>query len=362
MKMSKILLKRHIALLLFSLVAVVLQAQVHVEAKIDSVQILIGEQVRMTVEVTAHNGARVTFPTYKRSQLIVPGVEVLDCSSEEKTDVDGQTKVSRSYTLTSFDEHLYAIPGVKVKVDGKPYTSNTLALKVISVDVDTLHADKFFPPKDVQDNPFLWSEWSPVLWMCIFVLVLSVVCLYLVVRLRQNKPIITHIRIVKRVPAHQKALNTIDKLKSEHLATPESQKEYYTRLTDALRQYIEERFGFSAKEMTSSEILYRLQEQGDRKMLDELKELFTTADLVKFAKYSTLLNENDLNLVNAINFIDQTKIEGQPTTERIVPELSADDKRTQSNRTVIKTAITVVVIAIAVLASLAAYRLYLLLE
>ena len=72
---------------------------------------------------------------------------------------------------------------------------------------------------------------------------------------------------------------------------------------------------------------------------------------MKFAKYSTLMGENDLNLVNAINFIDQTKLEGQPTEERIVPQLSDDDKKAQQNRTLIKTLLwTLAVVEIALLA------------
>ena len=78
-------------------------------------------------------------------------------------------------------------------------------------------------------------------------------------------------------------------------------------LTDTLRQYIKERFGFNSLEMTTDQIIEHLQAAGDRKMIDELRQLFQTADLVKFAKYSTQLNENDMNLVKAVNFIDETK-------------------------------------------------------
>ena len=48
-------------------------------------------------------------------------------------------------------------------------------------------------------------------------------------------------------------------------------------------------------EMTSGEIIERLMASHDRAAIEELKELFNTADLVKFAKYSTLINENDKN-------------------------------------------------------------------
>ena len=92
------------------------------------------------------------------------------------------------------------------------------------------------------------------------------------------------------------------------MSVSEDQKTYYTLLTDVLRKYIKARFGFNAMEMTSTEIISRLQQEEDRKMIDELNELFMTADLVKFAKHNPLMNENDANLLNAIDFINDTKI------------------------------------------------------
>jgi hypothetical protein len=125
-----------------------------------------------------------------------------------------------------------------------------------------------------------------------------------------------------------------------------------------LRRYIEERFGFNAMEMTSSEIIYRLREKSDQKMIDELTELFMTADLVKFAKYETLINENDLNLVNAVNFINETKQEGETTEERIVPKLSEDDKKSMKNRITIKTLLWIIGVTVLCLFAYIIYIIY----
>lgn len=335
--------------------------QVSVVSKIDSMTIFIGQQAHMTVDVTARKGAKVAFPHFKRTQYIVPGVEVLGDTKADTSDVDGMMRVSKTFTLTSFDEKLYAIPGMKILVDGKSYPSNQLALKVLTCDVDTLHPEQFFPPKDVQDNPFLWAEWSPLFWLSIVVMLLTLAFGYLVLRLKQNKPIITRIRVVKKIPAHQKALNEIDRLKAEHFNTADEQKQYYTQLTDTLRKYIRERFGFNAMEMTSSEIMEHLQSIGDDTMINELRELFATADLVKFAKYSSLLNEKDMNLVNAINFIDQTKRDDAPTEEKIVPKLSDTEIKTRQNRITIKTLLWCSAAAIVGLLCYVVYHVYLLL-
>ena len=223
-----------------------------------------------------------------------------------------------------------------MKINGKEQQSADLALKVVEVEVDTTQLNKFFPPKDVQDNPFLWSDWSLSFWLSVLLLVLIALCGYLYLRLRDNKPIISHIKIVKRLLPHQKAMKEIEQIKADRMVASENAKEYYTKLTDTLRKYIEERYGFSAMEMTSSEIIERLTAAGDQQSLDELRQLFTTADLVKFAKYSTMINENDANLVSAIDFINQTKLENQPVEEVQKPVLSEADQRSQKERRVLK--------------------------
>ena len=140
----------------------------------------------------------------------------------------------------------------------------------------------------------------------------------------------------------------------------ENQKEYYTRLTDVLRKYIRERFGFNAMEMTSTEIMLRLQNEEDKSMIEELRELFTTADLVKFAKYSALVNESDANLVNAIDFINTTKSEEQTIVEEVKPTLSDNDKKSMRSRKSLKIAMLLITIAILALVVWVVYEAYLL--
>ena len=319
---------------------------VSVEARIDSVAIMIGQQVGMTITVISPDDKVVQMPAMQPRQMITPGVEIVDIAKDDTAEVDEGRKITRKLLLTSFDENAYMIPAQTIKVGGKAYKTNPLALKVITMDVDTLHLNQFFPPKDVQDNPFEWAEWSTLFWMSCMLILLIAIGVYLYLRYKQNKPIISRIMIIRHIPAHQKALTAIDKIKQNRTMNAENQKEYYTQLTDTLRKYIEERFGFSAMEMTSMEIISRLKDCGDPTMISELRELFNTADLVKFAKHSTLINENDLNLVNAVNFIDQTKTQEKETEERIVPKLSADDKRIQESRKLIKILLAVIAILV----------------
>jgi hypothetical protein len=315
-------------------------AQSSVTAKIEPIEMMIGEQATVTLTVQTADDAKVDWPTFQPRQMLVPGVEVLN--TQRTSD---HTMV---ITLTSFDGNLYHLPPFKVKINGKEQQSADLALKVVEIEVDTTQLNKFFPPKDVQDNPFLWSDWSLSFWLSVLLLVLIALCGYLYLRLRDNKPVISHIKIVKRLLPHQKAMKETEQIKADRMVASENAKEYYTKLTDTLRKYIEERYGFSAMEMTSSEIIERLTAAGDQQSLDELRQLFTTADLVKFAKYSTMINENDANLVSAIDFINQTKLENQPVEEVQKPVLSEADQRSQKERRVLKMVIWGIV-AVAVL-------------
>lgn len=313
-------------------------AKVSVEARIDSMEILIGQQVGVTVTVTTDKAAKVSFPVYKPLDLVTPGVEVIGMSAPVTRQIERGMAYSCVYTLTSFDENLYYLPPFEVRVDTTAYQTKSLALKVLTVEVDTLNADKFFGPKDVQDNPFQWSEWSLVFWLSVLMLVLMAVTYYLYLCLRDNKPVISSLKIVKQLLPHQKALKSIEQIKAGRMTASENQKEYYTRLTETLRKYIEERYGFYAMEMTSAEIIERLSQVQDKSAIEELRDLFRTADLVKFAKYSALLGENDKNLVSAIEFINSTKIETMPTPPA-KPKLTQEETRSMEKRRTLKAAV-----------------------
>ena len=334
-------------------------AQVSVEAKIDSLEMVIGQQTDVTVTVTAKEGDQVEFPNFKPLQQIIPGVEIVESGPMTTSGKsDGSCLFQRNYTLTSFDGKLYYLPPFAVKVNGKEYKSESLALKVLEIEVDTTNVDKFFGPKDVQDNPFSWQEWSVIFWLSLIMLSMISITYYLYLRLRDNKPIVAKIRIIKRLLPHQKAMKEIEAIKADKMVMSENQKEYYTKLTDTLRKYIEERYGFRAMEMTSSEIIDRLTETQDSQALDELRLLFNTADLVKFAKYSTLINENDMNLVNAIEFINKTKVENQ--VEEIVekPQMTQEEVRSVKTRRTLKIIIVTLAVASAAILIFEIYSLY----
>lgn len=232
--MSKIM--RFVSFLIFLCISVMpVMAQVAVEAEISSVQMLIGEQVQIKLKTTAPQDKKVEMPFFKPLEMITPGVEVINTEDIGTENLDDKTVFTRLYTITSFEDTLYYIPPFQVKVDGKQYESNTLALKVITLDVDTTNVEKFYGPKDVQDNPFLWAEWNTPFWLSVIAAILFIVIYLLYIRLKDNKPIVIRIKVIKKLLPHQKAMREIEQIKADKMVISENQKEYYTKLTETLR-------------------------------------------------------------------------------------------------------------------------------
>ena len=294
-------------------------AQVTVDVRLDSVQFWVGQQDGLDLTVTLPAKHKLELPPIKAGDELMPDVEVVEVlkPDTEMLDEGRRMQVHQRYIITAWDSSFYYLPPIPVKVEGKQYESKQLALKVYTIDVDTLHADQFFPPREIMDNPFSWEDWKGVMWSLLTIVLLGGMIAWLWWRIRTGRPIFRMIRRKVKLPAHQVAMSSILKIKEERKWAEEDSKEYYTQLTDTLRTYIQDRYGFSAMEMTSSEIIERLMEEGDQKKLDELREIFRTADLVKFAKWTTLLGENDANLVAAIAYVEETK---QETDENAKPE------------------------------------------
>ena len=302
---------------------------VTVDASIDSLQILIGEQAHVKLEVSLDADKRAVFPVI--ADTLVRGVEVLDVAKPDTQLLnDGRRAlITQEYTITSFDSALYYLPPLEVIVDGQPYRSKALALKVYSpqVPLDPENPESFFPPKTVMDPPFAWEDWYMFIACVLLLTPFLLLGIYFVKRLRDNKPIIRKVKVEPKLPPHQVAMQEIERIKQEKVWQKGQPKEYYTELTDALRTYIKERFHFNALEMTSGEIIEKLLETNDKQAIADLRELFQTADLVKFAKHNPLMNENDANLLNAIDFINDTKEQEDPGAKPQPTEITVVEKR-----------------------------------
>ena len=352
-------MKRLVIILTLCCIYISAMAHVTVKAEISTMEMYIGQQVDLTLKVSMNQGQNAVLPIFQPRQMITPGVEVLKMTDIDTSFVNDRLELSRQYTLTAFEDTIYRIPELSVLVDDREFKTKELALKVLTVPVDTAHPEKFAGPADVQDNPYQWSDYKNMVWMGLLLLFMAPILFYLIVRLRDNKPVFSRIMFVKHTPPHQRALKEIERIKSEGMSGADNQKEYYTRLTDTIRTYLSERFGINAMEMTTTDIIHRLQQEEDKTKVEELKDLFETADLVKFAKFSALIDENDRNLANAVAFINETKNDEVEKVEKVQSQLTDTQKRSQKARTVL---LTVIWLAAIVTVAILAYIVWQLVE
>lgn len=350
---------KYLALLLLVLCTTLpVCAQVTFEARIDTLVLLIGQQRELTLELTCNKGQKIEMPQLQPEMKLNELVEVVDLLSRDTSYIDDGKRLTLTerWSITAFDSALVYLEPFNARVDGKPYQTKSLGLKVLTMPIDTVHVDQFFGPKDIQNNPFAWSDWSPLFWWSLLAVLVLLALIYVALRYYQNKPIVRIIKRTVKLPPHQVAMAEIERIKAERKWAEEDSKEYYTLLTDALRGYIRDRYHFNATEMTSTEIIQRLMQEQDEHALDELRQLFQTADLVKFAKWTTLINENDMNLVNAIDFINQTKIEVDPNAKPEPEVITVEEKQNRTRSIVMRVAIVLLAAAAVALTGYVIWR------
>lgn len=349
-----------IIILLCVILAQPVMSQITVDVKIDSMEILIGEQTGITLEVGADAKVPVVFPQLKIGDTLTTGIELVEIAKPDTQFLNDGNRVliSQKYHITSFDTAFYYLPPFIVTADSVSYPSKSLALQVYGMPVDTLNLEQYFGFKDNMSPEFTWVDWRPLFYLSLFVLITFMLSMFLYIRLRDNKPIIRIIKSAPQILPHAQAMNEINQIKQEKVWAKEDSKEYYTRLTATLRTYIEKRFGFSAMEMTSSEIIEKLMEVQSREQLNELASLFNTADLVKFAKYNTMINENDMNLVNAIDFINQTKLSEADQVIEKPKTVTVEEKWNKSTLLAIRLTLSCIIILFICLLSALIWQTY----
>ena len=320
-----------IVLLIFLSLGTATSQNVVLNAEIDTFQMMIGEQTRIKLELSVDTGYKVIMPELNKE--LMSGIEILEKKRDIKS-LNGNRRnlYTDEYLITSFDSTLYNIPPFKVMVDSSEYLSNSLALAVYTMPIDTANLQNICGPKDVWDVELTWEEYRDSVHLAIILLFLALALAWVVVRFVKNKPIIRIVKIKPKEPSHIVALNRIENIKNDDAwKEDDNVKEYYTQLTDALREYMFARFGFNAAEMTTNEILEYLRGIDNKENIAELKEILETADLVKFAKLHPTANENNRNMQNAIEYVNVTKnIEEEkqePTEKKIVNQRSLLEKR-----------------------------------
>jgi hypothetical protein len=298
-----------------------LQAQqVTVKASIDSTHILIGDQLKLLLEVEKPKDLNVQFPQVP--DTFSTKVEVVNRSKIDTIKLDDKTRQRLTQTLfiTSFDSGKHQIPQFYFRMKNGQVLDST-ATRELMFQVHTMKIDTTKGPIDIKTvygAPVTLKEVMPYILGVILIGALIFFIFYYIRWKKKNKPLFAKPEKPAE-PAHIIALRELDRIKVQKLWQQEKIKQYYSEVSDTIRTYILNRFEIPAMEQTSSETISTFKfrkDLVDDKTLDQLQHILSLADLVKFAKYSPLPDDNNLALMNAYFFVNQTKKEEVKTPEK----------------------------------------------
>jgi len=279
-----------------------------VAAKLDATAVHVGDALPLTVTVTSH--VPVNLPT-----TVELGAFSLLGRKEEEKDLGGGRR-QRIFTLSvaAYEPGDLTIPPVAVTYIGKGGEVRTVETEPVPVHVASLLANE--PEPALKDNAPVVTVWQED-WRLVYVAGallaagLGALITWLVVRkLRQ--------RVVVRPgppprPAHEIALEKLDRLGSYGLFENADNRPFYFALSEIVREYFGNRYGFDSLELTTDELVGELRRHAGRELvLGEVEGWLSGCDLVKFAKVSPSAAEARAVMEVAIRIVESTKARPEP--------------------------------------------------
>ncbi len=296
---------------------------ISISAQFDTTSIWIGEHTLFTISVVQPREMHVEFPQLR--DTLSQRIEILTGHpADTVTTDDGKLRITRSYTVTSFyggEHYAEALPfAFMIDDDENVLLTRRARLEVMAPEVDS--GAGIYDIKDPLGIPVGLLEVIP--WV-LAIVAIGFIIWYLFRYYRKQKVKSAEPDAAKpEEPAHATALRNLKELRKEALWQKGRVKEYYTRMTEIVRIYIERRFGIMAMELTSDEILTELKnlKSIDSEVFKLLEGFFTTADLVKFAKARPGEAEHENALDTAFRFVKATCSNTAGSGPEAVPEQS----------------------------------------
>ena len=220
-----------------------------------------------------------------------------------------EDKINYTYTFSSFVEGMIKLPEFQFYEANKTtplynIESPMVDIQMPAIDTTTIEVK---PLKSIMKIPLTLKEIIPFSVGGI-VLVGIVVAIIYFIRHKDKRPKIIQSKPEIVVPEDEEALNNLSRLRQAHLLEMGQEKQHYIALSEILWQYLYRRFDVNAFEMTTSQIIKDMQQKEvDPNDNDKLNNIFSTSDLVKFAKYLPDTKTNLTILQDSEDFIKQYK-------------------------------------------------------
>ena len=248
-------------------------------------------------------------------------VDTLKVQGRKSRRGDNRIFSVRGYVVVApFEEGTFELPPIMVQVSDST-RCDTLLFAPSEVEVKSMPVDTAtFEINDIKGQiryPVTFAEVAPYVAGGLLAVALAALLAWWLARRARRAE-----QAARKDPPHIIALRELDKYRSDKYWAPDKQKAFYSGITDALRTYIDSRYGIDAPEMTTAELFAALQSEKDipQDLFAEMKELFECADFVKFAKFTAGDDVNAAALPTAVRFVTDTyrvEIEQLPGGEEV---------------------------------------------
>ncbi len=284
------------------------QGAVRVTLEADRRTMPIDGHLRLTLVVEAPAQTAVTLPAIR--DKLGPFVVASQTAADPSNDGAARVQWRRDYILEVEDAGLLTLPALAVgfreqadqpagarQLQTEPFEITVTS--VLPADVDLTEPKDIAPPVELPRAGLTWLVWPVAL------LALGLACLALLVWWRRRRAAAGP---PPPQPAHLLALAELERLERRLPADRPATEEFYVRLADILRHYVDGRFGLSAPTQTTEELLAAADHTGGpltvRRQL--IGRILTQCDLVKFARQQPASASAPDNLRHARTFVEQT--------------------------------------------------------
>jgi len=300
-------IKKNIAVFLCSffgsLISFAQSQDISLKATLNINRILIGDQVKLNIQVTVPAGKTVM--QWNNLPDTFNHLEVIRRSAVDSS-LNGSIKTYNHFiTITGFELGRWVIPPFSIIVDSKVIQSEPLEITVIPVQ---LKDSTYHSIREIIDVPAQKTSW----WYWVAA-ILSAVALAVVVELyvrsrKSGQPVFT-VGSPSITPVEE-AMQKLEALRKQGLPDKAEWKKYYSALTDIFRVYIDRRFKSGSLQKTTDEVLVQLNPMLPKSSISEIAETLRISDAVKFAKYQSNTEECTSGVINVektVNELDGLK-------------------------------------------------------
>ncbi|NOY60668.1 MAG: protein BatD, partial [Calditrichaeota bacterium] len=231
------------------------EGSITVDSQVDRSTILIGDVFRYSVIITHDPDVKIQSPSLGAN---LGQFEIRDYKVLEPVKTDSQIVEQTDYTLSTFDTGEFEIPPLKIDfTTAADSTVQSIKTKPIKITVQSLNPDQAGDIRDIKPPLEPAKQYGRIILLASIILaalLLALFIFYYIKRRKAGKSLIPRKEKPSR-PAHEIALEALEKLVQSDLLAAGKVKEYYIELSDIIRQYIGNRFYIYAMEMTTSQLL-----------------------------------------------------------------------------------------------------------